>query len=965
MKTLKSKIVLVLITTLILSMFIGAVSIQPAKAVGPLNPATIPKYVTPLLANIPVYLPTNITVGGVTVEQRYYINVTQFTSQILPTVMGLPPTTVWGYGGMVYDKLNDPNALAPFYLAHSPAATFNAIRNIPTKITWVNNLTDATIANNLLSYLYPVDPTLHWANPNNIPMDTAMMQAMMGLAPPYPPGYNGTAYFNGTVWQNPNQWNAMSPVPIVTHVHGAEVISGSDGGPEQWFTPNGLHGADYFTAEPTYPNAAVYYYNNTQEESTIWYHDHALGVTRINVYSGLAGYYIIKDPANTIGPLLPQGALDVPIAIQDRSFYDNGSLRFNVDAPPNPDMHPYWVPEFFGDTMMVNGNTWPYLNVNQTTYRFRLLDGCNARFLNLSLIDLTAGNATVPFTVIARDQGYLNASVTENNILMGPGMRAEILVNFTGIPIGHQILMKNSANAPFPGGLAPITGLTDEVMLFNVTSASTVVQNALPATLNPTLTGSTWPTLPANTVVRQRVLTLREVMGMGGPLEVLQDGQKWSAPTSELPVVGTTEQWSIVNPTADAHPMHWHLVQFQLVSRQPFDVVGYIANWTSVNEGDAPFNHPTINLGNLSSFYTGPATGPDPDEKGWLDTVFAPPGFITTVRIRYAQQNGAAYTIDPTVGPGYVWHCHIVDHEDNEMMRRQIVINPAQLPNMYTAVRGMNNFVYYRTYLDGTDTWGPWTMLPSQTTFAQPAVAAANGRLYFAILASNNASIYFGSVNITSNVFTGWTLLSGSSLSAPTLASWGSKVVLVVRGSNSLIYTRIYNTDTGAWTGWIADGQATCDSPAAAVVLDTLYVVARGFDPANAAINNTLYYASWNLTDNNLTPWTAIPALLTNAAPQIATPLNEASVYLVLKGLNNRIFYSKYDGTTWAAATQVATGSTDSSPAVAVINGQLQLLVKGNGTNGIYEYFITLANNAITNWRLISGTTPSAPRLTR
>ncbi len=164
-----------------------------------------------------------------------------------------------------------------------------------------------------------------------------------------------------------------------------------------------------------------------------------------------------------------------------------------------------------------------------------------------------------------------------------------------------------------------------------------------------------------------------EVMGMGGPLEVLLDGQKWVAPTTEFPVYGTTEKWSIVNPTADAHPMHWHLVQFQLVSRQPFDDVAYLANWIALN-GEPPLNHPTINLGNLTDYFTGPATGPEPDETGWLDTVTMYPGQITTIRIRYSQQDGSPYTFDPTTGPGYVWHCHIVDHEDNEMMRRQLPI---------------------------------------------------------------------------------------------------------------------------------------------------------------------------------------------------------------------------------------------------------------------------------------------------
>jgi FtsP/CotA-like multicopper oxidase with cupredoxin domain len=588
------------------------------------------------------------------------------------------------------------------YFRNSPSATFSVQRNIPTKITWVNNLTDP-VSGALLDYLYPVDPTIHWANPNNIPMDQAMQQAMSGQAPPYPPGYNGTSILVGQTTTNPNGWNAQSPAPIVTHVHGAEVQSFYDGGPEQWFTPDGKHGADYATYEPTAPNAAVYYYPNEQEPTTLWYHDHALGLTRINVYSGLAGYYIITDPNDNNLQYLPQvlGQYDIPLAIQDRSFFDNGSLRFNVDAPVNPDMHPYWVPEFFGDSFMVNGKTWPYLNVDQTLYRFRLLDGCNARFLNLSLVDIDNGNAPVPFTVIARDQGYLRDPATENSQLLGPGMRSEILVDFSAIPAGHRIRMMNDAAAPYPTGGAVIAGLTDQIMQFVVGGTTVTPPAALPTGINPTLPGTNWPTLPSAT--RQRTLTLTEVMGMGGPLEVLLDGQKWINPTSELPIDGTTEEWVIANPTADAHPMHWHLVQFQLVSRQPFDDVSWLTTWENLN-GPAPLNHPTISPGNITSYYNGLPTGPQNDETGWLDTVTVLPGQVTTVRIRYAQQDGTTYPFDPTLGPGYVWHCHIVDHEDNEMMRRQQVISPSQLPTLENVIRTPTDGIEYRTYNFGTNT---------------------------------------------------------------------------------------------------------------------------------------------------------------------------------------------------------------------------------------------------------------------
>lgn len=940
-------------------MFIGAFSIPTAKAVLPLDPTTIPKYVSELIAYIPVYTPTNIyDVHGNIIRQDYVVNMTQFEEQILPA--GFNKTTVWGYGGQTHNPLTGQ---VIGYFRYSPSPTFNVTRNIPTKITWVNNLT--TASGELLSYLYPVDPTLHWANPNNIPMDAAMNQAMEGLAPPYPPGYNGSAILVNDDYTNPNQWNAQSPAPAVVHVHGAEVYSGSDGGPEQWFTPNGIHGADYYTYEPTAPNSAVYYYNNEQPESTIWYHDHALGLTRINVYSGLAGFYLITDPADTTDPSIPKAfsQYDIPIAIQDRSFWNNGSLRFDVDTPPNPDMHPYWVPEFFGDTMMVNGQTWPYFNVNQTTYRLRLLDGCNARFLNLTLIDLDNHNATVPFTVIARDQGYLRDAVTENSILLGPGMRSEILVNFTGITAGHRILMKNDANAPFPNGDPVVAGLTDEVMQFVVQGNSGPEYPALPSPLNPTLPGVNWPTLPAAT--RERTLTSVEVMGMGGPLEVLLDGQKWSSPTTEFPVVGTTEDWRIVNPTADAHPMHWHLVQFQLVSRQPIDADAYLDTWKALN-GEPPLDHPTINLGNITDYYTGPATGPEPDEIGWLDTVTMYPGQITTIRIRYLQQDGSPYSFDATTGPGYVWHCHIVDHEDNEMMRRQVpILSSAQTP-LFDVVRGQNNLIYWRTFSFATSSWGSYTAIPGGTTLDTPTAVQVNGLMYIAVKGADGQSIWFGTLNLTNSVFSGWSAISGSTPSAPKLVSYGTTLYLVVRGFNNDIYYRTYDTATTTWTGWIGIPEgATSDSPAAAVIGSTLNVVVRGFSTINAAINNTLYHGVINLNDHSFSGYAAIGGV-TPSTPTLVVETPSNAIDLFVRGTNNLIYTNRYNGASWSGFTPVPLGSTSAGPAAAYqdSNGNMYLEVVSS-TGVIYFATINIPTGTFSGWTAQPGSTPSNPVLTK
>ena len=255
---------------------------QPIPTFPTLDPLIIPKYVNQLVIP-PVYVPTNVTdKNGNLIRQDYTVDVTEFYQQILPTVdslgnpTGFPMTKVWGYGGMTRDAVT---GMPLGYVRHSPAATFEAIRGVPIQVKWVNNL---GTRKNPLPHMFPVDPTLHWANPNNM---------MMPMPPftPYPPGYP----------------EAQTPVPIATHLHGGEVQSFADGGPEEWFTVNGIHGPDYGTVERTDKNAAVYYYPNLQLPTTLWYHDHALGITRINVMSGFAGFYLLREYNTAIDPIAP------------------------------------------------------------------------------------------------------------------------------------------------------------------------------------------------------------------------------------------------------------------------------------------------------------------------------------------------------------------------------------------------------------------------------------------------------------------------------------------------------------------------------------------------------------------------------------------------------------------------------------------------------------------------------------
>jgi FtsP/CotA-like multicopper oxidase with cupredoxin domain len=380
----------------------------------------------------------------------------------------------------------------------------------------------------------------------------------------------------------------------------------------------------------------------------------------MNVYSGLAGFYLLSDPADTIAPLLPSGQYDVPLAIQDRMFYTDGSLRFPSDVPPNPEIHPYWVPEFFGDVIMVNGLAWPNMDVDQGQYRFRILDGSNARFYNLSMSN------GMPFTVIASDENYLMSAVTTTSFMIAPGERYDVLVDFSAIAPGTTIQMTNDANAPFPSGDPADPNTNGVIMQFTVGANPGFAARTLPTILNPTLAAG-FPSLNMADVSVQRNLTMVEWSGPNGPQMVIVDGQQYSSPISETPISGATEIWRLIDNTGDSHPLHLHLVNFQVVSRQTYDQAAYDADWMALN-GPLPFDHPTLNV-NLNNYLTGTPVGPSPIEQGWKDTIQINPGEVLTIIVKFAPAAGGVFPFDVTAGPDYVWHCHIVDHEDQDMIR--------------------------------------------------------------------------------------------------------------------------------------------------------------------------------------------------------------------------------------------------------------------------------------------------------
>ncbi|MDR3540462.1 MAG: multicopper oxidase [Desulfosporosinus sp.] len=593
----------------------------------PLDPNNIPKFVSPLVIPL-IYEPTLFKdpKTGKVKSHDYQVTISEFTQQLLPT--GFPATTVYGYEGKVRDP--ETGEIIPDFRS-TPGPTFEAIRHIPINVQWINNLNEP----NPLA----VDPTIHWADPNNIGMP-------MPPFPPFPPGFPLT----------------QIPVPIVTHLHGGETKSSSDGHPEAWFTAGEAITGPAFTK-------SCYHYVNEQEPTTLWYHDHALGITRLNVMMGLAGFYIIRDSHNHLegeNSQLPQGNYEIPIVIQDRSFNDDGSLAF-PNTGINPDIHPYWVPEFFGDSIMVNGKVWPNLDVKPRQYRFRILNGSNARFYNLMFSN------QMPFLQIGTDGGYLPKPVQLVSLLIAPAERADILVDFSQLTPGTKLILTNNANAPFPSGDTPDPMTTGQIMQFTVLNKPAVVPPSLPKILNVLN--------PLKRDGKIRTLTLFEVEGPNGPLEVLLDGQNWNAPISELPLVGATEDWQIVNLTMDAHPIHLHLIQFRLVSRQDFLVDKYTNDWLVFN-GNPPLDHPTRVLPVKPYLLDGPMN-PPAHENGWKDTIQAYPGQVTTIRARFAPQDVVVsvpgineFPFNPATEPGYVWHCHIIDHEDNEMMRPYKVRNP-------------------------------------------------------------------------------------------------------------------------------------------------------------------------------------------------------------------------------------------------------------------------------------------------
>jgi spore coat protein A, manganese oxidase len=380
-------------------------------------------------------------------------------------------------------------------------------------------------------------------------------------------------------------------VRAVVHVHGARVPPSSDGYPEDWYTRG---------------HSAVYHYPNRQEAMTLWYHDHAIGIERLNQYAGLFGVFIVRDDVeDALG--LPSGPHEVPLVLSDRIFDEKGQLIYPTSGNPEAP----WVTEFHGDALLVNGRLFPYLEVEPRRYRFRVINASNSRVYYLSL---TGGRR---FQQIGCDQGLLSAPVPMDSLTLAPAERADVVVDFSG-DAGQRILLKSQSF---------------ELLEIRVAARTAEKSAPLPATLRPVVR------TPESLSVKTRTLTLDEYMDRKThTMLMLLNATRWHQPVTEAPLLDSVEIWSFVNLTEDTHPIHLHLVRFQIVDRQPFDVDGY--NTTGKMR------------------VMGERMAPHPSEAGWKDTVRADVGAITRIIVRFEGYAGR-----------YLWHCHILEHAANEMMR--------------------------------------------------------------------------------------------------------------------------------------------------------------------------------------------------------------------------------------------------------------------------------------------------------
>ncbi|MGB5849670.1 MAG: multicopper oxidase domain-containing protein, partial [Ignavibacteriaceae bacterium] len=582
----------------------------------PLSPLTKTKFEDNLPVIKDLGLRIDLTKGG-----NMGVQMVETTQYLGINLLGSPYSTkVWAY---------QFPGLPPTY----PGATIVAKKNKKVFVEWRND--------NLPGHFLPVDASLHMAHPNTIHTIDEV-----------------------------RDWYAAGNVPTVAHLHGGHTESASDGLPEAWFTQSGVRG-DYWVKQE-------YQYDNKQQSATLWYHDHALGITRLNVYAGLAGFYLLRDDNEERlieQNVLPGGDYEIEIVIQDKMFDETGELfwpAYNDEEPydefietllPETDFPvkggPTALAEFFGDYILVNGMTWPKLEVEPRKYRFRLLNGSDSRFYVLEFRNDETSGAAQPFMQIGTDNGLLARPVPLTQLLIAPGERMDLVVDFTGLE-GSQIYLRNfGPDEPYGGGIPGVDfdfadiSTTGQIMRFDVykpfneaiKNAKVKVQSRLRQNIMPLVQeGAT-----RNLVLFEGSDEYGRLMPMLG---TLADGSlTWSDAITENPMKNDTEVWEVYNATGDAHPIHLHLVSFQIINRESF--VGTVADKTHTAHNGEDINGGLLTVTSLG----GDARDPEDNEKGWKDTAVMLPREVTRVIARFDLEGR------------YVWHCHILSHEDHEMMR--------------------------------------------------------------------------------------------------------------------------------------------------------------------------------------------------------------------------------------------------------------------------------------------------------
>ncbi|MDR3554951.1 MAG: multicopper oxidase domain-containing protein, partial [Syntrophobacteraceae bacterium] len=695
---------------------------------------TAPLFTSPLPVFGPGY---NAALPRVNATAHPYLTVkmVEFNQQVMPASLGFGKARLWGYETL--DSTTGKVLAPPIW----PGVTVEAKRNKPTVITYQNDLPSFNPGNpngpGLVQGLITSDPTIHWANPLDPTSAPVRFPATMADMMKHNPCMETpTATFTDPYTKATIKCNQpfTGPQPTVPHLHGAEIPSYYDGGPDGWFTPTGIDGPGYstfnaldggakgtgytkgplastsyrknlakqsFIAKPG-TNQATYIYDNAQEPGTLWFHDHGLGITRTNVSSGLEAFYFIRQPARE-PQKLPAGAYEIEMAIQDRQFdskgqlyfpdgYNNGTVLAGCGTgvndpclngpPPNPAIHPFWIPESIGDVAVVNGAPWPVLKVEPRRYLFRLLDGANARMWNLTFGDAAKGESLPPVYVVGNDDNYLDAPAPVSTLLIAPGQRDYVIVDFSKVPFGSNVTLTNDAPVPYPGGLSPVpytlAGMQQPadqpqmhyIMRFQVTVP---LKGKKDTSCNPTVACKRpTPLVSLNTVTKggvkvdkHREVTLKEFEGIGqfgnpgGPAEVLVQNTKWDGLVSpgigkdfpvdgisELPQQGAIEEWDIVNLTIDAHPMHTHLVQFQILNRQSFDTDGTLTNPTKPGGGYIGYLNPTTGAVVLGAwakaFYPSGTT---------FDSTGAPSNPPECNGLSYVNPDHAAFNPCPAYGP--------------------------------------------------------------------------------------------------------------------------------------------------------------------------------------------------------------------------------------------------------------------------------------------------------------------------